>query len=110
MAEGRQCKYSFISPFNKTKKKESRLVVVDQLFPTYCLSMSLSLSSNEQNFRILMNILENYCHASGQRINYTKSSIFLSQNFPIEVTSLVCYLFKIAHSDDPGRYLGIPLV
>ncbi|KAM1106366.1 hypothetical protein ACFX13_003290 [Malus domestica] len=68
------------------------------------------IRANELNCKILMNILENYCHASGQRINYTKSSIFLSQNCPSKVTSLVCSLFKIAHSENLGRYLGIPSV
>ncbi|XP_031090962.1 uncharacterized protein LOC115995954 [Ipomoea triloba] len=54
--------------------------------------------------------LEEYSAASGQAINYTKSSLMFSTNTPEELRLSVATCVGVPESTDFGRYLGLPSV
>lgn len=56
-----------------------------------------------------MDILDEYCEASGQRINYDKSSLFFSLTPPMMCLPLYA-LLRIPTSTNPGTYLGLPSI
>lgn len=55
-----------------------------------------------------MSIINDYCAASGQRVNFTKSSLFFSPNTPLELKMIISGEMGISSSEDPGKYLGLP--
>lgn len=66
------------------------------------------LQASVGNCQCLMKILNDYCSASGQRVNFAKSSLFFSANTPLELQMLISNIFGIPGSEDPGKYLGLP--
>ncbi|BFG30782.1 hypothetical protein CerSpe_170560 [Prunus speciosa] len=56
----------------------------------------LFLKATERNCNAVASILNSYCHASGQVVNFEKSSVYFSPNTPQQLT------------DNPGKYLGLP--
>ncbi|BFG21667.1 hypothetical protein CerSpe_079410 [Prunus speciosa] len=56
----------------------------------------------------LMKLFQDYCHASGQEINFDKSCIFFSNNTPTERQAGICSVFGIKGVVNPGVYLGLP--
>lgn len=53
-------------------------------------------------------ILEQYCLASGQRINYQKSSIYFGKNIPLERREEIKQKLGISQEGGEGVYLGLP--
>uniref|UniRef100_A0A453SY82 Reverse transcriptase domain-containing protein n=1 Tax=Aegilops tauschii subsp. strangulata TaxID=200361 RepID=A0A453SY82_AEGTS len=53
-------------------------------------------------------LLDSYCLASGQRINYDKSSIFFSRGCPQAVRDVVKNILNVHNESLSDRYLGMP--
>lgn len=57
----------------------------------------------------MMQILQQFCTASGQRVNNTKSKVWYSPNTPLHTIQAISANFKIPSTSNLGKYLGIPL-
>lgn len=55
-------------------------------------------------------LLDLYCAASGQEINFSKSSIFFSSNVPAPRKVQLRSILKVKENAFPGNYLGLPTV
>ena len=53
-------------------------------------------------------VLDVYCQASGQRINYDKSSLFFSKGVPDSVRAEVKGLLNVPNETLSEKYLGMP--
>ncbi|KAL6208601.1 hypothetical protein ACLB2K_019550 [Fragaria x ananassa] len=60
------------------------------------------------NCQVLRNILDSYCAASGQAINFDKSSVFFSANTADPKKSASATVLQIPFVSQPGVYLGLP--
>ncbi|KAL0449472.1 UNVERIFIED_CONTAM: putative mitochondrial protein [Sesamum latifolium] len=69
----------------------------------YCEATHLSITS-------IKNILEIYAKASGQMINYSKSSMILSKNSPDNLKDDLPAILRLQRTDQQERYLGLPSV
>lgn len=58
--------------------------------------------------RNVMELLEIYEKASGQKINSNKSTMFFSDNITEYNKEQVCQVFCIREADDSSKYLGLP--
>ncbi|XP_019163496.1 PREDICTED: uncharacterized protein LOC109159839 [Ipomoea nil] len=70
----------------------------------------LFFRANPQEASRVKNCLDLYCTASGQLINFDKSSAVFSRNTPVQARELVSDLFGVHENEDLGRYLGLPSV
>ncbi|XP_062026327.1 uncharacterized protein LOC133742658 [Rosa rugosa] len=68
------------------------------------------LEASVSNAYNLLYLLKAYGVASGQQINYSKSSLYFSPNTPIIVIRVIAALFGIVAVSNPGRYLGLPTI
>lgn len=66
--------------------------------------------ANENNCRTLMNIIDEYCKASGQKVNCGKSTLYFSPNTTKEIKEKVCEILAVEEAKDPGKYLGLPSI
>nr|GEZ24877.1 reverse transcriptase [Tanacetum cinerariifolium] len=66
------------------------------------------LKANRAECQNLVNILARYCSASGQNINFAKSSAFFSPNCPADLEQQLCDLLNVQRMDPKARYLGLP--
>lgn len=66
------------------------------------------LKATENNCRMIVRILDSYCTASGQLVNFEKSNMFFSPNTPLEVKDRLKDNLNVTISEDPGKYLGLP--
>lgn len=64
-------------------------------------------ASNCQRMSYLLNI---YCVASKQEINFSKSNIFFSPNVPVPLKVQLCSILKVREDVYPGKYIGLPTV
>ena len=64
--------------------------------------------ANEYETRVVKQILGEYGIASGQRVNFTKSSISFSGNVDVGKKELICFLLGVGGTSDHGLYLGTP--
>jgi hypothetical protein len=53
-------------------------------------------------------VLDIYCQATGQRINYGKSSIFFSKGVPESVRTEIKGLLQVPNETLSEKYLGMP--
>lgn len=56
----------------------------------------------------LWQCLEMYYSASGQSINFQKSSIFFGQNTPVTLRDSICSFFQVPLMRVSDKYLGLP--
>lgn len=56
----------------------------------------------------LMSLLDKYSLASGQRINYQKSSIYFGKRIPVAERNSIKNKLGIAQEGGGGKYLGLP--
>lgn len=56
----------------------------------------------------VVELLNTYENASGQRINRNKSSVFFSANVIDYNKNLVCQVLQISEADSSSKYLGLP--
>ncbi|CAN1130300.1 Putative ribonuclease H protein At1g65750 [Linum perenne] len=60
--------------------------------------------------RVILDILDRFCEASGQSINKDKSRVFFSSKMDRRASREVSEILGIAATQDLGRYLGVPLL
>ena len=53
-------------------------------------------------------VLDTYCHATGQRINYSKSSIYFSKGVPDSVRQEIKDTLHVPNETLNEKYLGMP--
>lgn len=56
----------------------------------------------------MQNILRKYGEASGQAINFQKSSITFSRKTPMEIKERLKRALMISNEGGVGKYLGLP--
>ncbi|BFG25548.1 hypothetical protein CerSpe_118220 [Prunus speciosa] len=56
----------------------------------------------------LVNLLNDFCEASGQLVNFSKSCMFFSPNTPEVIMREIESSLRIRDVEDLGKYLGIP--
>ncbi|XP_074297714.1 uncharacterized protein LOC141628473 [Silene latifolia] len=66
------------------------------------------IRGNYGNLDFLMNIIDEYCAASGQCLNKDKSSILFSPNCSLMTVKKCLTEFKFSPNHDLGNYLGLP--
>ncbi|XP_021597623.1 uncharacterized protein LOC110603924 [Manihot esculenta] len=64
--------------------------------------------ANVQEALELKRILRMYENASGQVVNFQKSSIFFSRYTPVALRDSVCLVLQVEEKLDFGNYLGLP--
>lgn len=78
----------------------THLFIVDDCF--------LFFHANDQEARIIKQSLAIYEAASGQVVNYNKSSISYSANVRVVSAQQVCNILKVAATSNHGSYLCLP--
>ncbi|XP_068329845.1 uncharacterized protein [Pyrus communis] len=68
------------------------------------------MRADQQNCVCLLRILDDYCRASGQQVNYQKSCIFFGANVPRSLSVELGHLVGMPLAENPGRYLGLPSI
>ncbi|KAE8681243.1 hypothetical protein F3Y22_tig00111332pilonHSYRG00015 [Hibiscus syriacus] len=81
---------------------------VSHLF--YADDSLLFVKNSMTEVRRIKGILDKYEKASGQKVNYEKSSIYFSPNTPSEDRGSFLRELGVAEASEPGSYLGLPLV
>lgn len=56
----------------------------------------------------LVNLLNDFCKASGQLVNFSKSCLFFRPNTPEAIRREIESSLIIGAVEDPEKYLGIP--
>lgn len=68
------------------------------------------LNATDHNCREMIKILDSYCKASGQRVNYNKSSLYFSPNTPDHIRAQLSDILMVEATKNPGKYLGLPTI
>jgi hypothetical protein len=68
----------------------------------------LFLKASDEGAREIVSLLEQYCNASGQRINLDKSSIFFSKGCPEGIRESIKAILNVANETLNEKYLGMP--
>lgn len=55
-----------------------------------------------------MNLIKEYCEASGQQVNLQKSSVFFGVNVPATLSDELGSILGMPIVNDSGTYLGVP--
>lgn len=58
----------------------------------------------------LKHILEDYCNASGQRVNFAKSTLYFNSAAHDNIKIEVAEVLHIQQVSNPGKYLGLPTI
>ncbi|KAM1745483.1 hypothetical protein ACFX11_012222 [Malus domestica] len=66
------------------------------------------LEAEEGNCKHLIQLIDDFCAASGQQIDKSKSSVCFGSNVPVEVTQHLANILGMEKVGDPGIYLGVP--
>lgn len=82
--------------------------VLSHLF--FADDMILFGEASERQIRLMLNCLNDFCLASGQKINYHKSNLFCSKAVSGDVASLLSNMSGIPLTTNLGKYLGVPLI
>lgn len=67
------------------------------------------MEATEHNALKLKKILDSYCKASGQAVNFLKSSIYFSKNTSEGTKIKLQEVFGVDHRLKSGKYLGVPV-
>lgn len=65
-------------------------------------------TATHDKYRCLIQLIDHYCLASGQRVNKLKSSAFFGGNVPEVLSKELIAILGIEKVGDPGSYLGVP--
>lgn len=65
-------------------------------------------AGNEQDC-VINEVFDTFCRCSGQKVNNSKSHIYISPNTPIESMNAICSVIGFERVDDLGVYLDMPL-
>ncbi|CAN6706248.1 unnamed protein product [Malus baccata var. baccata] len=63
-----------------------------------------------KNCRNLVDLINMYCDASGQQVNFQKSSVYFGANIPKRVSAELANILRVKVVHDPGAYLGVPAI
>ncbi|BFG34431.1 hypothetical protein CerSpe_207050 [Prunus speciosa] len=66
------------------------------------------MKATKPNCDQMVQLLNVFCEASGQQINYSKSCLFFTPNIPDCMRREIEDTLNIREIDDPGKYLGLP--
>ncbi|XP_030487638.2 uncharacterized protein LOC115704575 [Cannabis sativa] len=64
--------------------------------------------ANDREVSNVLNMLQTFQLASGQEVNFAKSSVFFSSNTTRTTRDRVCQQLNIAEADEDSFYLGLP--
>ncbi|PWA93143.1 WRKY15 [Artemisia annua] len=67
-------------------------------------------ATNVHECKILVDILDSYCKASGQTINFTNFAAFFSPNSSKHLQEQICDLLNVECMDPKARCLGLPFI
>ncbi|XP_028095770.1 uncharacterized protein LOC114293006 [Camellia sinensis] len=70
--------------------------------------MLLFLKAEDTEYQKILDLLKVCCEASGQRVNFNKSSVQFSLNVAPAVCDSICALFGFKISSSHAKYLGLP--
>ncbi|CAN6543868.1 unnamed protein product [Malus baccata var. baccata] len=70
----------------------------------------LFLKADGKNCRNLGDLINMYCDASGQLVNFQKSSVYFGANIPKRVSAELANILRVQVVHDPGAYLGVPAI
>lgn len=70
----------------------------------------LFAKANTRNCDCIMEVLNEFCEISGQKINLQKSKLFVSSNSPRSEALSLSYQSGIGLTHDLGKYLGTPVL
>ncbi|KAM7494109.1 hypothetical protein LguiB_028718 [Lonicera macranthoides] len=70
----------------------------------------LFTKANDKNVRCVMEILDELCCVSGEKVKFHKSKIFFAPRVLRRNVNALSHLCGMTHTEDLGRYLGFPLV
>lgn len=60
--------------------------------------------------KVIRKVLENFCHASGQKVSLEKSKIYFSENVSRDLARLISAESGIQSTRELGKYLGMPIL
>uniref|UniRef100_A0A803PWA8 Uncharacterized protein n=1 Tax=Cannabis sativa TaxID=3483 RepID=A0A803PWA8_CANSA len=66
--------------------------------------------ANENDSTKVLTLLKDFERASGQMVNFSKSSVFFSANIHTIVRMQICQRMGIVEADDSSLYLGLPCI
>ncbi|XP_070677505.1 uncharacterized protein [Malus domestica] len=70
----------------------------------------LFLKADGKNCRNLVDLIKLYCDASGQLVNFQKSSVYFGANIPRRVSAELANILRVQVVLDPGAYMGVPAI
>ncbi|KAF9592580.1 hypothetical protein IFM89_016031 [Coptis chinensis] len=76
----------------------------------YADDLILFIKANLAESGQLKHILECYCRASGQKINYEKSSVFFSRNVSYRQKIKLKRFWRMKNFQPKEKYLGVPIM
>lgn len=82
--------------------------IISHLF--YADDLMIFSNDEEDACRNIMETLNIFCDMSGQKINFQKSSLFVSNNVNVNHARSLSTLCGIPLTKDLGIYLGIPMI
>ncbi|CAN6678460.1 unnamed protein product [Malus baccata var. baccata] len=68
------------------------------------------LKADQKNCSNIVNIIKEYCLASGQQVNMQKSSVFFGANISDELRGDLEGILGMPAVENPGIYLGVPAI
>lgn len=74
----------------------------------YADDVVIYCKASEAEARVVNAILQEYCHATGQELNWSKSSIHFIKNVHRNTKRHLCRLLGMPECDHRARYLGQP--
>lgn len=66
--------------------------------------------ANISNCKAIMEVINEFCMLSGQTVNLHKSKLFVSPNISRNKAHRLSNSCGIAHTNDLGKYLGVPIL
>jgi ribonuclease HI len=58
---------------------------------------------------VISEVLDDFCHLSGQKVSFSKSKVYFSPNVSPDLRSSLCGILGVASTPNLGKYLGFPL-
>nr|DAD24643.1 TPA_asm: hypothetical protein HUJ06_026107 [Nelumbo nucifera] len=87
--------------FSRTGPKLSHIFYADDLF--------IFLKASITQLNCVRNILDNFCNAFRETINYSKSILFTSRNVPHRHTRMLARNIRVRASNNLDKYLEVPI-
>uniref|UniRef100_A0A803QQJ5 Reverse transcriptase n=1 Tax=Cannabis sativa TaxID=3483 RepID=A0A803QQJ5_CANSA len=66
--------------------------------------------ANDNDSNKMLTLLHDFEYASGQKVNFSKSSVFFSCNTQLGVRALICQRMGIQEAGENSLYLGLPCI